>query len=158
MGIKKSVDRAFGYGESEYVVSFGLAPLNGELSPSDPKYRNLLTLRSGPGTRNVQIRTPYKIWGRQDKTWGPGAYTLRDKRSMVKLACFWLVKCQLETCLTSTFSFMLHTHDVENEFQTVFLVKAMYTRLGAGFDPKIPICCLNSSISREPIFDLLPIL
>ena len=37
MGTKKYVEGGFGYGESEYEVSFGLAPRNGELSLSDPE-------------------------------------------------------------------------------------------------------------------------
>ena len=37
VGTKKCVGWGFGYGESEYEVSFGLAPRSGELSPSDPK-------------------------------------------------------------------------------------------------------------------------
>ena len=37
MGTKKCVEFGFGYGESEYEVSFGLAPRNGELPPSVPK-------------------------------------------------------------------------------------------------------------------------
>ena len=37
MGTKKCVEWGFGYGESEYEVSFGLAPRNIELSPSDPE-------------------------------------------------------------------------------------------------------------------------
>ena len=37
MGTKKCVEWGFGYGESEYEISFGLARRNGELSPSDPK-------------------------------------------------------------------------------------------------------------------------
>ena len=50
---------------------------------------NLLTLRSGPGTQiRVQIRTSRKIWDRHVTVWGLGAYTLRDKRSMVKLFFF----------------------------------------------------------------------
>ena len=38
--------------ESEYEVSFGLAPRNGELSPSDPKTPEPFNspFRSGPGT------------------------------------------------------------------------------------------------------------
>ena len=45
-----------------------------------------------PGTRNgVQIRAPRKIWGREVKTCGPGAYIPRDKRSMVKLKFFFLI-------------------------------------------------------------------
>ena len=34
VGVKKNVERGFGYGESEYEGSFGLAPRNGELSNS----------------------------------------------------------------------------------------------------------------------------
>ena len=37
MGTKKFVEGGFGYGESEYEVSFSLALRNGELSPSDPE-------------------------------------------------------------------------------------------------------------------------
>ena len=37
VGAKRCVEWAFGYGKSEYKVSFGLAPRNGELSPSDPE-------------------------------------------------------------------------------------------------------------------------
>ena len=37
MGTKKCVEWGFGYVESEYEVIFGLAPRNGELSPSVPK-------------------------------------------------------------------------------------------------------------------------
>ena len=37
MGTKKYVEGGFGYGKSEYEVSFGLAPRNGELYPSDPE-------------------------------------------------------------------------------------------------------------------------
>ena len=89
MGNKKCVKWGFGYGESEYEVSFGLAPRNGELSPSEPKTPEPFNFPFRAGTRNgVQIRTPRKIWGRYFKTWGPGAYIPRDKRSMVKLKCF----------------------------------------------------------------------
>ena len=34
---KKCVEWGFGYGKSEYEVSLGLAPRNGDLSPSDPE-------------------------------------------------------------------------------------------------------------------------
>ena len=55
-----------------------------------PIMTHRLTLRSGPGARNgVQIQTACKIRGRYVKTWGPGAYTLTDKRSILKLDCFW---------------------------------------------------------------------
>ena len=36
MGTKKCVEWGFGYGESEYELSFGVAPRNEEFSPSDP--------------------------------------------------------------------------------------------------------------------------
>ena len=55
---KKCLEWGFGCGESEYEVSFGLAPRNGEFSPSDSETPDLLTLRSAPGTRSGhQIRT-----------------------------------------------------------------------------------------------------
>ena len=37
VGPKKCMEWGFGYGKSEYEVSFGLAPRNGELSPSVPE-------------------------------------------------------------------------------------------------------------------------
>ena len=36
-GYQEMCGGGFGYGESEYEVSFGLATRNGELSPSNPK-------------------------------------------------------------------------------------------------------------------------
>ena len=90
MGTKKCVEWGFGYGESEYEVSFGLAPRNGELSPSVPET---------PGLFN----SPFRAWNPQwssnpnslqnlglvGKTWETGAYIPRDKRSMAKLVgCF----------------------------------------------------------------------
>ena len=36
----------FGYGESEYEVSFGLAPRNGELSPSNPETPERVQIRA----------------------------------------------------------------------------------------------------------------
>ena len=36
-GYQEMCGAGFGYGESEYEVSFGIAPRNGELSPSVPK-------------------------------------------------------------------------------------------------------------------------
>ena len=82
MGIKKCVEWGFGYGESEYEVSFGLAPRNGELSLSVSETPEPFTspLRARNG---IQIRTPGKIWGRYVNTRGPGAYKPRDKKSMV---------------------------------------------------------------------------
>ena len=56
---------AFNISDNPICSKFDRAIRNGELSPSDPENRNLLTLRSGTGTRNgVQIRTSRKIWGR----------------------------------------------------------------------------------------------
>ena len=44
-----------------YEVSFGLAPRNGELSPSDPKTQEFLNLRSGPRTRDSRFELPAKF-------------------------------------------------------------------------------------------------
>ena len=61
----------FGNGKSEYEVSFGIAPRNGGLSPSDPQASEPLTLRSGPGTRSgLQIRTARKNVGSVDHNLG----------------------------------------------------------------------------------------
>ena len=61
-GIKKCVEWGFRYGESEYEISFGLAPRNEELSPQDPETPEPFTLRSGNGTRNgEQVQAPHKI-------------------------------------------------------------------------------------------------
>ena len=51
MGTKKCVQRGFGYGESEYEVSFGIAPQNGELSPSNPQ-------TSEPFNSPFQVQNP----------------------------------------------------------------------------------------------------
>ena len=77
-GYQESCVGCFGYGESEYDVSFGIAPRNGELSSSEPETPDILTLRPGTGTRNgVQIRTPRKIWVGRAKLAGRGIYPLR---------------------------------------------------------------------------------
>ena len=70
VGTMKCMEWGFGYGESEYEVSFCQATRNEDLSPSDPKATEPLTLSSGPGTRNgVQIRIHDKIWDRSVKSW-----------------------------------------------------------------------------------------
>ena len=72
MGTKKSVELGLGFEESEYEVSFCLAPRNGDLWH--------------PGTRiRAQIQTPWKVWVDSLKRGGPGTYIPRDKKSMVKL-------------------------------------------------------------------------
>ena len=48
MGSKKCVKWGFGYGKFEYQVSFGLAPRNGKLSPSDPERSEPLKFVPGP--------------------------------------------------------------------------------------------------------------
>ena len=89
MGTKNRAEWDFGYGQSEYEVSFDLAPRNGELSPPDPKIPGPCNSPFRAGTRNgLQIRTPRLILGRHVKTWALGAYIPRDKRSMVKLFVF----------------------------------------------------------------------
>ena len=71
MGTKKCVEWGFGYGESEYEVSFGLAPRNGELSPSDPETQE--PFNSSFRARNgVQIRFPRKIGFVKSKLRVPG--------------------------------------------------------------------------------------
>ena len=40
---KFNVEWGFEYGESEYEVSFGIAPRNGDLSPSDPETPELFS-------------------------------------------------------------------------------------------------------------------
>ena len=63
-------------------------PGTGSYRLPSPKHRNILTLRSGPGTRNgVQIRTPRKIWGRYVRTWAPGGIYTRCGRGPACVDC-----------------------------------------------------------------------
>ena len=59
MGTKKCVEWGFGYGESEYAVSFAQAPGNAELLPSYPDTTEPFMSPFRAGTLNgAQIRTP----------------------------------------------------------------------------------------------------
>ena len=49
------VEWGFGYGESEYEASFGLAPRNVELSPSDPETSGRFNSPFRLGTRNPEF-------------------------------------------------------------------------------------------------------
>ena len=80
MGTKKCVERDLGYGDSEYEVSFGLAPRNGELSPSDPETPE-------PFNSPFRFELPQNL-GSWVKTWDSGAYIPGDKRSTVKFTFF----------------------------------------------------------------------
>ena len=64
MGTKKHVEWGFGYGECEYEVSFGLAPRNAELSPSDPQTPE-------PGT-DFRFELPVKFGVCRSKLGVPG--------------------------------------------------------------------------------------
>ena len=90
---------------SESGVRFGLAPWNGELSPSVPETPDPSKLPSRPGTRNiVQNRTPRPIWAREAKTRGPGHIRSQMKYQwhfvfkwrLLKLICFCFLFCSLE--------------------------------------------------------------
>ena len=63
MRTKKCVEWGFGYGESEYEVSFGLAPRNGELLPSDPQTPEPFnsSLRSRSPDRSSDSNSPPKL-------------------------------------------------------------------------------------------------
>ena len=86
MGTKKCVEGAFGYGESEYEVSFGIAPRNGELSPSVPETPEPLNspFQARNPERSSDSNFPQYL-GSVSQNLGSGAYTPRDKRSIVKL-------------------------------------------------------------------------
>ena len=72
MGAKKWKCEEWGFGTGN-LVSFDLALRNAELSPSDPKHRNLLTLRSGPepGT-DFRFELPAKFGAGRSKLGVPG--------------------------------------------------------------------------------------
>ena len=89
----------FGYGESEYEVSFGLAPRNGELSPSVPETPEPFNTPFRALTE-FRFELPTKFGVSMSKL-GPGAYTIRDRRSMVKRDFFLLSRrrnCIFLTC------------------------------------------------------------
>ena len=89
MGTKKRVGGVSGQGKSGYEVSFGLAPRNGELSPSDPEIPQPFNspLRARNPERSSDSNSPQNL-GSGGQNLGPGAYTPRDKRPMVKLQFF----------------------------------------------------------------------
>ena len=89
MGTKKYVEEGFGYGESEYEVSFGLAPRNGELSPSVPKTPEPFNspCRARNPERSSNSDSPQNL-GSAGQNLGPGAYAPRDRSSMVKWFLF----------------------------------------------------------------------
>ena len=75
-GYREIWEGGFGYGESEYEVSFGLAPRMGSYSLPILIPQNRLALCSGPGIRNgVHIRIAPKYAVCKSKTLGHGAYT-----------------------------------------------------------------------------------
>ena len=83
MGTKKCVEGGFGYGESEYEVSFGLAPRNGELFPSvtkTPEPFNSPFRARNPERSSDSISS--KNLGSVGQNLGPGAFVPRDKGSM----------------------------------------------------------------------------
>ena len=71
MGTKEYVEGGFGYGESEYEISFDLAPRSGELWPSGPETPEPFNFPSR-ARNGVHIRAPRKIWNLRVKAWGPG--------------------------------------------------------------------------------------
>ena len=79
----------FGHGESEYEVSFGLAPRNGELSPSVPKTPEpfISPFRIRNPERSSYSNSPQNL-GSVGRKLGAGANIPRDKGSMVKLNFF----------------------------------------------------------------------
>ena len=82
MGTKKCVEWVFGYGESEYEVSFGLAPRNGELSPSDPETPEPLKCPFWDRNpeRSADSNPPQNL-GSVGQNFGRGSYYIpRDKR------------------------------------------------------------------------------
>ena len=83
----------FGYGESEYEVSFGLAPRNGELSPSVPEILEPFNspIRARNPERSSDSNSPQNL-GSVGQNLDPGAYTPGDKRSTVKLYFFFVLK------------------------------------------------------------------
>ena len=64
-------------GESEYEVSFGLAPLNGELSLSVPETPEPFSFPFRPPNPERSSDSNFR------RIWGPAAYAPGDKRSMV---------------------------------------------------------------------------
>ena len=96
MCTKKYVEWDFGYEESEYEFSVGLAPQNGELPPSDPETPEPFNspFRARSPERNSDSNSPQNL-GSVGQNLGSRAYIPRDKRSMVKLEFFfWLSRWQ----------------------------------------------------------------
>ena len=77
MGTEKCVEGDFGYGESEHEVSFGLAPRNGELSPSVPETPERFNSPGPePGT-DFRFELPAKFGVGKSKPGSRGIYTQR---------------------------------------------------------------------------------
>ena len=79
-GYQEMCGGGFGYGESEYEVSFGLAPRNGELSPSVPETQEPFNspFRARNPERSSDSNSPQNL-GSVSQNLGSWAYTPRDK-------------------------------------------------------------------------------
>ena len=90
MGTKKCVEWGFGYRESEYEVSFGLASRNGELTPSEPKTPEPFNspFRARNPERSPDSNSAQNLGSVGQKLGSRGIYTQRYKRSVVKLDVF----------------------------------------------------------------------
>ena len=77
--VKKCADQGFGYAESEYEVSLGLAPRNGELSPSEPKTPELFNspFRARNPERSPDSNSPQNLGSVGQNLGSRGIYTQR---------------------------------------------------------------------------------
>ena len=84
MGTKKHVEGGFGYGESEYEDSFGIAHRNGELSPSVPETQEHFNslFRARNPELSSDSSSPQNL-GSVDQNLGAQADIPRDKGSMI---------------------------------------------------------------------------
>ena len=85
MGTKKYVEGGFGHGESEYELSFGLAPRNPELLPSGSKTSEAFNFpfRARNPDRTSDSISPLNLRS-VGHNWGPGACIIpKDKRTKV---------------------------------------------------------------------------
>ena len=106
VGTKKCVEWGFGYGESEYEVSFGLAPQNEELSPPDPQTQEPFNspIRARNPERTSDSISPQSL-GSVGQNLGSRdiQYIPRDKKAKVKLT-FFLKMANGEICIFFDFS------------------------------------------------------
>ena len=83
------MERGFGYGKSEYEVSFGLSSRDGELSSSDPETPEPCNspVRTRNPKRSSDSHSPQNL-GSVAQTWGHEVYTPKDKRSIVLISSY----------------------------------------------------------------------